>query len=274
MMRNYGQHNALLAGIRAAAGNIIATMDDDLQNPPEEIPKLITELELGHDVVYGTPNERQHELWRNLASQVTRLALKSATGSTAARHVSSFRVFRTHLRDAFETYKAPFVSIDVLLTWATVRFAAVVVRHDARRVGASNYTFGKLLTHAVNMMTGFSTWPLRAASLVGFFFTVLGACVLAFVVGVYIVKGGAVPGFPFLASVISIFAGAQMFALGIIGEYLSRMHFRMMERPTYALRTCVDRGGLVHRAGELDPAMSSAGGGIAQTPAPSNPRRQ
>jgi len=235
LMRNYGQHNALLCGIRAAQHEIIITMDDDLQHPPEEIPKLLDKLAEGYDVVYGTPQKENHGLWRDLTSQATKLALQSAMGAETARNVSAFRAFRTQVRDAFANYQSPFVSIDVLLTWGTTRFAAIPVRHDPRRGGESNYTFRKLVTHALNMMTGFSVLPLQLASLIGFAFTLFGLGVLVYVVGRYLIQGGSVPGFPFLASIIAIFSGAQLFALGIIGEYLARMHFRMMERPTYTV---------------------------------------
>jgi glycosyltransferase involved in cell wall biosynthesis len=237
LMRNYGQHNALLCGIRHARHEIIVTMDDDLQHPPEEVSKLLRKLDEGYDVVYGTPQKEQHGLWRDLASQVTKIALQSSMGVETARNVSAFRAFRTQLRDAFVNYQSPFVSIDVLLIWGTTRFASVPARHDPRRSGVSNYTFRKLLTHAFNMMTGFSTMPLQLASMIGFVFTLFGIGVLIYVIARYILEGGSVPGFPFLASVIALFAGAQLFALGIIGEYLARMHFRTMERPTYAVRS-------------------------------------
>jgi glycosyltransferase involved in cell wall biosynthesis len=236
LMRNYGQHNALLCGIRDVSYSAIVTMDDDLQHPPEEIPKLLEKLAEGYDVVYGTPKKEQHGFWRDAASQVTKLALQSAMGAETARSVSAFRAFRTRVRDAFTDYQGPSVSVDALLTWGTTRFAAVPVRHDPRRVGTSNYTFRKLTSHALDMVTGFSTWPLRLASLIGFGFTLFGLLVLVYVIGRYLLEGGSVPGFPFLASVIAIFSGAQLFALGIIGEYLTRMHFRMMERPTYVVR--------------------------------------
>jgi len=235
-MRNYGQHNALLAGIREAQYPVIITMDDDLQNPPEEIPLLLAKLHEGYDVVYGTPAREQHGLSRDLASRVTKLALQSAMGAETARKVSAFRVFRTRVREAFANYQGPFVSIDVLLTWGTTRFAAVSVRHDPRRIGKSNYTFRKLVTHALNMMTGFSVLPLQLASLMGFGFALFGLLMLVYVLGRYLIQGGSVPGFPFLASTIAIFSGVQLLALGIIGEYLARMHFRMMERPTYVIR--------------------------------------
>ncbi len=244
LMRNYGQHNALLCGIRAAQYDLIVTMDDDLQHPPEEIPALMSKLEEGFDVVYGTPQREQHGLWRDLASQITKLALQSAMGADIARKVSAFRVFRAQLRDAFAAYQSPFVSIDVLLTWGTTRFSAIPVRHAPRRIGKSNYTFRKLVAHALNMVTGFSVLPLQFASIVGFAFTLFGLAVFIYVFGRYLIQGGSVPGFSFLASIIAIFSGAQLFALGIIGEYLARMHFRMMERPTYTVR---EKTGLPNR---------------------------
>jgi glycosyltransferase involved in cell wall biosynthesis len=235
LMRNYGQHNALLCGIRAARAELIATIDDDLQNPPEEIPRLLAKLREGFDVVYGTPEKEQHSVLRNIASRVTKVALQSAMGAETARNVSAFRVFRTSARSAFETYQSPFVNVDVLLTWATARFAAVAVPRQPRQRGASNYTVRKLVTHALNMMTGFTTLPLQVASFMGFALTLFGAFILMYVIGRYIWIGGSVPGFPFLASIITIFSGAQLFSLGIIGEYLARMHFRMMDRPPYVV---------------------------------------
>jgi len=237
MMRNFGQHNALLCGIRAASSEIIVTIDDDLQNPPEEIPKLLGKLAEGYDVIYGTPHKEQHGLWRDLASQITKMVLQGAMGDKIARNVSAFRAFRAQVSDAFANYQGPFVSIDVLLTWGTTRFAAIPVNHDPRRAGVSNYTFRKLITHALNMMTGFSTLPLQIASIVGFGVTLFGVGVLFYVIGRYLIMGGSIPGFPFLACIIAIFSGTQLFALGIIGEYLARMHFRMMDRPTYAVRS-------------------------------------
>lgn len=235
LARNYGQHNALLCGIRAAQGEVIVTLDDDLQNPPEEIGSLLTKLKEGFDVVYGTPLQEKHGFLRDWASHITKIALQSAMGAETARNVSAFRAFRTRLRDAFAAYHSPAVNLDVLLTWGTARFAAVKVRHDARAAGESGYTLRKLVNHALNMMTGFSTIPLQIASIVGFGFTLFGMLILAYVLIRYFIEGGSVPGFPFLASIIAIFSGAQMFALGIIGEYLARMHFRTMGRPTYTV---------------------------------------
>lgn len=235
LSRNYGQHNALLCGIRSARYETIVTMDDDLQHPVSEIRLLLEELLRGHDVVYGASDDNQHDLWRNVASRMTKLALQSAMGARSAAQVSAFRAFHTRLRRAFEEYKSPSVSIDVLLTWATTDFVAVKVKHAPRLAGVSNYTVRKLITHAFNLMTGFSTMPLKLASVIGFAFTLFGMGVLVWVVGRYFVYGASVPGFAFLASIIAIFAGAQMFTLGIIGEYLARMYGRTMERPAYVV---------------------------------------
>jgi glycosyltransferase involved in cell wall biosynthesis len=242
LMRNYGQHNALLAGIRSAECEIVVTIDDDLQDPPEESVKLLGKFSEGYEVVYGKPQTEQHGLFRDLASRITKLALQGAIGAETAQKVSAFRVFRTDIRRGFENYMGPHVSIDVLLTWGATRFAAVPVRHEPRTIGQSNYTFRKLVRHAMNMMTGFSTLPLQFASVVGFAFTSFGLIVLVYVVGRYLIQGTTAPGFPFLASIIAIFSGAQLFALGIIGEYLARMHFRMMDRPPYVVEKQTDAG--------------------------------
>lgn len=233
LSRNYGQHNALLCGIRAAKGDIIVTLDDDLQNPPEEIPKLIAELQRGYDVVYGYPAKETHGFFRDCASRITKFALQDSMGMSVARKVSAFRAFNTRLRDAFNTYQSPSVNIEVLLTWATSNFSAVEVKQNNRAQGVSGYTFRKLVSHAINMLTGFSTIPLRIASMLGLLFGALGLIILSYVIVQYILIGSAVPGFTFIVSVVCIFSGVQLFTIGVIGEYISRMHFRMMNRPAY-----------------------------------------
>ena len=236
LMRNYGQHNALLCGIRSATYDTVVTLDDDLQHPPEEIHKLLEELHKGYDVVYGTPLSKQHGLWRNLASYILRLALQSTMGVENARKVSAFRALRTQLRLAFEDYQSPHVTLDALLTWGTTRFSAIPTEHAPRSAGKSNYNFARLVLQGVNMITHFTILPLQFASLMGFIFALFGGLVLIYVVGRYLIVGYSIQGFPFLASTIAIFSGVQLFALGIIGEYIARMHFRLMERPTYVIR--------------------------------------
>ncbi len=236
LSRNYGQHNALLCGLRAASFDVTVTMDDDLQHPPEEVPKLLELLKPDVDVVYGRPEAEQHGLFRDLASQITKITLQAAMGVESARSVSAFRVFRTRLREAFRDYDSPFVSIDVLLTWGTARFTHRAVRHDPRTIGTSNYTFRKLFSHAMNMATGFSSLPLQVASGAGFLFMGVGFLLMVYVLAGLVFFGRVVPGFAFLAVTVLVFSGVQLFALGMIGEYIARMHFRIMGKPAYLKR--------------------------------------
>ena len=240
LARNFGQHNALLAGVRASKGQVIVTMDDDLQHPPDQLPLLLEALKGGADLVYGTALAQPHERWRNVTSVLGKAILATVFGASIARQISAFRAFRGSLRRLFQDYRCPDVSLDVLLSWGAVRVASVRVRHDARRHGASNYTFRRLLLHWLNMVTGFSTWPLRAASLLGFAFLLFGLGVLAWVLGRYLVLGTSVPGFPFLACIIAIFSGVQLFSLGVIGEYLARLFVRQLDRPPYVIDSTVN----------------------------------
>lgn len=241
--RNFGQHNALLCGIRAARHEIVVTIDDDLQHPAAEIRVLLAKLAEGHDVVYGVPRVEQHGLFRNLASRMTKIALQGTIGVENARNVSAFRVFHTHLRDGFASFQSPSVSIDVLLAWATSRFSSVTVNHRPRANGDSNYTLRMLVSHAFNLITGFSALPLKLASVAGFGLTVFGLLILSYVLVQYFVNGSNVPGFAFLASIITIFSGTQMFVMGIFGEYLARIHFRTLNRPPYFVREATDVAG-------------------------------
>jgi hypothetical protein len=211
-------------------------MDDDLQNRPEDVPRLVARLDEGFDVVYGVPRRQQWGVARNIASRVTKLVLQSTMGARTASMVSGFRALRTNVRDAFAGYTAAVVNIDVLLTWGAGRFDAIAVEQEPRRVGRSNYTFRALVRHTFNMATGFSTVPLKLATAVGFAFTLFGVAVLVYVVGRYVVDGVAVQGFAFLASIIAIFSGAQLFALGIFGEYLARVFLRTSGQPSYTVR--------------------------------------
>jgi glycosyltransferase involved in cell wall biosynthesis len=240
--RNFGQHSALLCGIRAASYPVTITLDDDCQNPPEEIPTLLAQLDEAHDVVYGAPDQEQHGVLRDQTSLLTKIALRNLMGAETARYVSAFRALRTDLRDAFADYSNPFVSIDVLLTYGTNRFTHVMVRQDPRLAGTSNYTLRKLAAHAINMITGFTTLPLRLASLAGLAFSLFGALMLVYVLAMFLINGGVVQGFAFLASAIAIFSGVQLFALGIVGEYLGRIHERTMGRPPYQVSELASGG--------------------------------
>jgi glycosyltransferase involved in cell wall biosynthesis len=238
LRRNFGQHNALLAGIRAAKHDVTVTLDDDGQHPVDEIPRLLNALRGGEDVVYGYAVRSGHGTRRRLATWLTKLALRAVMGTAVATKVSAFRAFRTELRQGFADFHGPYVSIDVLLSWTTRKFAAIPTRHRPRAGGESGYSLRKLIGYSLTLVTGFTTWPLRVASLFGLILTLFGAGVLVYVLATYF-GGGSVRGFTFLASVITIFAGAQLLTLGTMGEYLARMHVRLMDRPAYAIRTTI-----------------------------------
>lgn len=238
--RNSGQHGALLAGVRVAKFEVVVTIDDDLQNPPEEIEKLISELKPNVDVVYGVSAEIKQSFYRRLGSKFVRKFFSSALGFNSAVTMSSFRAFRTELRDGFNTQLGPNISLDALLTWSTTRFAVAKVRHDERKIGRSHYTFRKLVRFMIDMTTGYSALPLRLATAIGFTTIGLGFLLLLYVVGRPLLSGGSVPGFPLLASSIIIFSGVQIFLLGVLGEYIGRMHFRVMNKPTYMIAESTD----------------------------------
>ncbi len=234
LLRNFGQHNALLCGIRKAKYEITITMDDDLQHPPEEIHKLLNALDKGFNVVYGIPKKLPHAPWRNFFSKITKRILANMIGIHHVRDISSFRVFRTELREAFANFKGPDVFIDALLSWSTDRFRTIYVNEAQRVIGKSNYRFFQLVKMGMLILTGYSTTPLRFASYSGFGFTLFGLLILIYVLIRYFTEG-SIPGFPFLASVIIIFSGTQLFALGIFGEYLGHIFNRSSERPPYII---------------------------------------
>lgn len=233
--RNYGQHSALLAGIRSAQYSITVTLDDDLQNPPEEISRLIDILESSPlvDVVYGVPDSIAQPWWRRKSGQYVRKFLGKTMGIKEATNLSSFRAFRTNVRNGFSYSLGPGVSIDALLAWSTDSFSFQIVQHDERLLGKSNYSFRKLFRFALDTVTGYSTLPLRLASILGLLSAVIGLILLAIFVLLPAIRGISVQGFPFIASTIILFAGIQLISLGVIGEYLARMHFRIMQKPEY-----------------------------------------
>lgn len=233
MMRNYGQHNATLCGVREARYEIVVTMDQDLQHPPAEIPALLAKLEEGYDVVYGSPKKLPQGFLRNLMTAAIKWILAKVLGLSSVRNVSAFRAFRTYLREAFVDFQNPSLILDVLLSWGTTRFTSVPV--NIPQAERTNYNFKMLVRAATLILIGSSTLPLRFASWIGFVMTVFGLGVFIYVLIIYF-TAGSIPGFPFLASIIALFSGAQLFALGIFGEYLARMFDRSMDKPTYVIQ--------------------------------------
>ena len=204
---------------------------------PKKLCLLLAKLEEGFDVVYGTPDKEQHGVLRNMASRITKLTLASAMGAESARKVSAFRAFRTSLRDGFEHYRGPFVSIDVLLTWGTTRFVGDPCPARCPIPGRLKLYAAKASGSRRQHDDGIYVAALANRQLDRIRLHSFRTCASDFRArSTYWMGVLRYQGFPFLASVISIFSGAQLFALGVIGEYLARMHFRMMEQPPFVVR--------------------------------------
>ncbi|WP_104130358.1 glycosyltransferase family 2 protein [Cryobacterium sp. N21] len=237
LRRNFGQHNALLAGIRDANFETTVTIDDDLQHPPEEIPKLLAVLtDPGVDLVYAVPEEEEHGAMRSSASRFVKASLALA-GVDNAKWVGAFRAFKTDLRDGFASVNDSQLNLDVLLSWSTTAVSPIGVTMNRREQGRSSYSFSKLVSHAMNMVTGYGVVPLKLATWLGFACGVLGIVLLLVVLIHYVLGETTVAGFTTTVALISLFSGAQMITIGIIGEYLGRQHFRSMQKPTYLVRT-------------------------------------
>ena len=240
LLRNYGQHNALLAGIRDARQPLVLTMDDDLQHPPAEVATLLEALRPEVDLVYGRPAQERQSPMRNIASRFSKWAMATSLGPDVYPRSGAFRLFRRQLVAASSEVHDPSLSIDVLLSWATNRIVDVPVEHHDRTVGRSGYSLTRLLRHMANMVTGYSTRPLRLVSVFGVLTAFLGFALLLYVLVRFVVSGSDVAGFTFLAATVTLFSGVQLLSLGVLGEYLSRVHFRSMGKPVYVIRESTD----------------------------------
>jgi glycosyltransferase involved in cell wall biosynthesis len=240
LLRNYGQHNALLAGIREARQPLVLTMDDDLQHPPGEVATLLEALRPEVDLVYGRPTQERQSPMRNMASRFSKWAMATSLGPDVYPRSGAFRLFRRQLVAASSEVHDPSLSIDVLLSWATNRIVDVPVEHHDRTVGRSGYSLTRLLRHMANMVTGYSTRPLRLVSMFGVITAFLGFALLLYVLVRFVVSGSDVAGFTFLAATVTLFSGVQLLSLGVLGEYLSRVHFRSMGKPVYVIRRSTD----------------------------------
>lgn len=240
LARNYGQHNALIAGVRSARYEVVVTMDDDLQHPPDQVPVLLAALTDDLDLVYGVPAEEEHGFLRSLASRSVKSAMASVLEVKDARSISAFRVFRSFLRDGFDGLHGPHASVDVALSWSTTRITDTVVRMEDRAEGKTNYTPAMLLKHTLNMLTGYSTKPLRLVGYLGFICAGLGVVLFGLIIYKYATGSTTVAGFTTIASMVALFSGAQMLAIGVLGEYVGRLHSDSMGRPTYVIRERTD----------------------------------
>jgi polyisoprenyl-phosphate glycosyltransferase len=238
LMRNYGQHNALMAGFRRTRGALVVTMDEDLQHPPEEVPALLQAIESrGLDLVYGVYDVKQHTGWRNLGSSLINAFYRQVFRLPV--HPSAFRVIRRELLECIFSYSLNYTYIDGLLAWNTDRVGEVQVAHQPRGGGRSGYSVGKLVVLALNLFTNFSLLPLQFVSFCGLI-TSVGGIVLAFYyLFKYLFHDIAVSGYASTIIAVLVLGGVQQLALGIIGEYIGRLHLNMNRKPQYSVRQVV-----------------------------------
>ncbi len=241
LMRNFGQHNALMCGLRHARGELVVTMDDDLQNPPEEIPLLVKAIEDGSfDLVYGKYHRKQHGRWRNLGSAVVNIFYRLVFRLEVT--VTSFRVVRLPLVQSILSYDLNFTFLDGLLAWNTQRIGETPVRHDPRQDGRSGYSLRRLVLLAMNLFANFSLLPLQAVSMLGFLFSLVGFLLGGYYLVMYFLDKLVVPGYASTIVAILILGGTQLLALGVIGEYLGRLHLNMNRKPQYTVRETLEKG--------------------------------
>ncbi len=235
LMKNFGQHNAIMCGLRESQGSIVITLDDDLQNPPEEIPKLLHKLEEEElDLVYGVYKAKQHAFLRNLGSELTQKFYRTVFGLTNG--VSAFRAIRRDLVNCISGYDLNFVYLDGLFAWNTDRIDQTEVMHDIRPEGRSGYSLRRLVTLAINLFANFSIVPLQLVSLFGFLAAALGFTAGFYYAYMRLLNDISVPGFASLMIAILAVGGIQMLSIGIIGEYLGRLHINANRKPQYVHR--------------------------------------
>jgi glycosyltransferase involved in cell wall biosynthesis len=240
LARNYGEHAAVLEGMRHTRGQWVVNLDDDLQNPLSEALKLLQHLqESGADVVYSRYRTKQHHWLRNMGSRLVNACATVLLGKPKELYLSSFRAMRRELVERIVQYRGPYPYIDGLILGATNRIESLEVEHEARAEGKSGYTLRKFVQLSTNMMFNFSIMPLRLASLLGGLLCLAGLCLLIEVLIETFSVGRRQLGWGSLMAGMTIFSGAQLLMLGIIGEYVGRAFLTVSGKPQSLVRSTV-----------------------------------
>lgn len=234
---NVGEHNTVMAGLNQTTGDYAVIMDDDFQNPISEVIKLIRYVVANnYDVVYTFYNEKKHSFFRNFGSAFNDKVANIMLRKPAHLYLSSFKIINRFLIDEVIKYELPYPYIDGLILRTTSSIGKIEVIHNERRIGKSNYTITKLISLWLNMFTNFSILPLRLSIVFGFIFSIIG-----FLIGIYaviekIINPSVPHGYTFLVVIISIFAGLQLMAVGMVGEYIGRLFLSHNKKPQYSIR--------------------------------------
>lgn len=238
LARNYGEHAAVLEGFRHAAGDFIVNLDDDLQNPLEEAVRMLRHLQSTKaEVVYARFRQKQHAWWRNAGSRAVNTLATWLLDKPGDLYLSSFRAMRRSLVDRVVSYRGPYPYIDGLILSATDRIACLEVDHAPRAEGRSGYTFRRLVRLAMNLCFDFSIMPLRVASVLGLLLCVIGGLILGEALVETLVWGQRQVGWASLIGTITVFSGAQLLMLGLIGEYVGRAFLTVSGKPQSLVRT-------------------------------------
>ena len=235
--RNYGEHNAVMTGLRQTRGAHVINMDDDLQNPPEEVARLLAYAqETGADVIYTYYDEKRHAAWRNLGSKFTNWIAGFVLDKPKGFYLSSFRCMSAFVVREITRYDGPFPYVDGLILQVTQNIDRLLVRHLPRAVGRSNYTLRRLLRLWMSMFVNFSVMPLRISTLTGFALSVAGGLgALATVIDALFIAEP--PGWASLMAALMLLSGVQLMILGIIGEYVGRLYLTANKKPQSVVRT-------------------------------------
>ena len=244
LSRNFGEHNAVMAGLARARGAYAITMDDDLQNPPSEVKRLFEHArDGGYDAVYTFYADKQHAAWRNLGSRFTNWCADRLIDKPRGLYLSSFRCLSAFVRERIvASYDGPYPYVDGLVFQVTQNVGRLQVEHLPRVEGRSNYTLSRLLRLWLSMFLNFSVMPLRIATLLGLGFGFLGAVAAAIVIAEAIVSDKPPQGWASLMVAVLVLAGVQLVVIGVIGEYLGRMFLAVNRKPQYLVRD-IFRGG-------------------------------
>lgn len=233
--RNYGQHAAVLAGMERARGDVVVTIDGDLQNPPEEIPTLLDRMDAGHDVVGGWRVSRRDPLVRRLLSSVINRVISATVGVRMRDHGCMLRAYRREVVEQILRCQEVSTFIPALANTFAASAAEVPVRHEARREGRSRYGLLRLLRLNFDLLTGFSLLPIQTVSLAGIAVAVLGVAFGLFLGIRRLLIGPEVEGVFTLFAILFFLVGLQILALGLIGEYVARIYQEVRRRPRYVV---------------------------------------
>lgn len=240
LSRNFGEHNAVLAGLHHCTGHCAVIMDDDFQNPPEEVGKLLAELRKGYDVVFASYERKHHSWFRNLGSRFHNAVASLLLHTPRHLYLSSFKAINRLVIDQITQYDGPYPYLDGLILRVTRNYSQVVVRHQPRAAGRSGYTLAKLLSLWLAMVTNFSILPLRLATWTGFAFSLLGLLGAAMFVIERLRHADLPLGWASLSCSLFVIGGIQLFALGMIGEYLGRLFLKSNGQPQFVVREIVE----------------------------------